>query len=177
MSTTSNPSPVVTTTRDGYDQWASCYDTDGNPILALEQPHVDRLLGDVNGLSVLDVGCGTGRHAIRLAGAGAMQPRQLHRISFVRFDPVTAAVGNERRRHHRAVDLHAGEMPCDDKAGRPGFITHPQFDTGMRFLYFRYRLLQRVKAVGNASIIPDLAIAIRNSDSDALSVDIKSDVE
>src|SRR2546427_11502445 len=72
MTTTSNPSAVVTTTRDGYDQWASCYDTDGNPILALEQPHVDRLLGDVSGLSVLDVGCGTGRHAIRLAGAGAM---------------------------------------------------------------------------------------------------------
>jgi ubiquinone/menaquinone biosynthesis C-methylase UbiE len=71
MSTPSNPSPVVTTTRDGYDQWASCYDTDGNPILALEQPHVDQLLGDVNGLSVLDVGCGTGRHAVRLAGAGA----------------------------------------------------------------------------------------------------------
>jgi ubiquinone/menaquinone biosynthesis C-methylase UbiE len=72
MSTTSNPSAVMTTTRAGYDQWASYYDTDGNPILALEQPHVDRLLGDVSGLSVLDAGCGTGRHAIRLAGAGAM---------------------------------------------------------------------------------------------------------
>jgi malonyl-CoA O-methyltransferase len=67
-----NASAVVMPTRAGYDQWASCYDTDGNPIVFLEEPHVDRLLGDVSGLTVLDVGCGTGRHAIRLAGAGAM---------------------------------------------------------------------------------------------------------
>ena len=66
---------METDTRAGYDQWASCYDTDGNPLVALEQSHVDLLLGDVRGLSVLDVGCGTGRHAIRLAGAGALSMR------------------------------------------------------------------------------------------------------
>jgi malonyl-CoA O-methyltransferase len=58
-------------TREGYDLWASVYDTEGNPLIALEEPWVDRLLGDVRGLAVLDVGCGTGRHAIRLAAAGA----------------------------------------------------------------------------------------------------------
>jgi malonyl-CoA O-methyltransferase len=61
----------VLPTREGYDLWAATYDTDGNPLLALEEPEVDRALGDVNGLSLLDVGCGTGRHAIRLARAGA----------------------------------------------------------------------------------------------------------
>lgn len=65
-------STVVLPTSEGYDQWASCYDTDGNPILALEEPRVDELLGDVKGLALLDVGCGTGRHAIRLARAGAV---------------------------------------------------------------------------------------------------------
>jgi len=66
-----DPAGVVLPTRAGYDRWAACYDTDGNPLIALEEPQVDRLLGDVRGLTVLDVGCGTGRHATRLAGAGA----------------------------------------------------------------------------------------------------------
>src|ERR1035441_10524404 len=64
----------VLPTRTGYDRWASIYDTDGNPLVALEEPLVERLLGDVRSLSVLDVGCGTGRHALRLASAGAVVP-------------------------------------------------------------------------------------------------------
>jgi len=63
--------PEILPTQAGYDRWASTYDTDGNPLVALEEPWVDRLLGEVRGLTVLDVGCGTGRHAIRLASAGA----------------------------------------------------------------------------------------------------------
>jgi len=43
----------------------------GNWLLALEEPEVDRALGEVAGRDVLDVGTGTGRHAIRLADAGA----------------------------------------------------------------------------------------------------------
>jgi len=62
----------VVPTRDGYDRWAATYDTDGNPLIALEEPRVDEMLGDVRGLSVLDIGCGTGRHAIRLARRGAV---------------------------------------------------------------------------------------------------------
>src|SRR5208337_3834007 len=72
MNTSFDFSGVVLPTRAGYDRWAACYDTDGNPLIALEEPQVDRLLGEVRGLAVLDVGCGTGRHAIRLAGAGAI---------------------------------------------------------------------------------------------------------
>src|SRR5260221_2091799 len=58
-------------TKDGYDLWAAIYDDDGNPLIAIEEPWVDRLLGDVRGLAVADIGCGTGRHAVRLASAGA----------------------------------------------------------------------------------------------------------
>jgi ubiquinone/menaquinone biosynthesis C-methylase UbiE len=58
-------------TREGYDRWAEIYDTDGNPLIALEEPQVDLLLGDVTGLAVADIGCGTGRHALRIAGRGA----------------------------------------------------------------------------------------------------------
>jgi SAM-dependent methyltransferase len=63
--------PRVLSTRDGYDLWAATYDTMGNWLLAFEEPEVDRALGPVAGLDVLDVGAGTGRHAVRLAAAGA----------------------------------------------------------------------------------------------------------
>ncbi len=63
--------PLILPTSEGYDLWAAIYDTDGNPLTALEEPHVDAALGDVSGLRVIDVGCGTGRHAIRLASRGA----------------------------------------------------------------------------------------------------------
>jgi 2-polyprenyl-3-methyl-5-hydroxy-6-metoxy-1,4-benzoquinol methylase len=57
--------------RDGYDRWAAIYDAESNPLVVLEEPHVQRLLGDVAGLEVADIGCGTGRHALNLAAAGA----------------------------------------------------------------------------------------------------------
>jgi ubiquinone/menaquinone biosynthesis C-methylase UbiE len=59
-------------TREGYDRWATIYDVDDNPLIALEQPRVDSLLGDVRGLRVVDIGCGTGRHTVRLLRAGAL---------------------------------------------------------------------------------------------------------
>lgn len=58
-------------TQEGYDRWAAIYDAEGNPLIALEEPRVLEWLGDVRGLDVLDLGCGTGRHAARLAAAGA----------------------------------------------------------------------------------------------------------
>ena len=56
--------------RDGYDRWSEIYDDEDNPLIALEQPRVTELLGHVRGLTIADVGCGTGRHAVPLA-AGA----------------------------------------------------------------------------------------------------------
>jgi malonyl-CoA O-methyltransferase len=105
-----NPAEIaqaeVLPTREGYDQWAATYDTDGNPLIALEEPLVDRLLGDVAGLSVLDVGCGTGRHALRLVHAGA-------RVTAIDFSPLMleqarakpGAQGVEFRVHDLATPL------------------------------------------------------------------------
>ena len=56
---------------EGYDRWAMVYDDDQNPLQALEGPLVQQACGNVEGLRVLDIGCGTGRHALWLAQAGA----------------------------------------------------------------------------------------------------------
>lgn len=55
----------------GYAHWAAHYDSYPNALIALEEPLVHRLLGDVRGKKVLDVACGTGRHAVRLSEDGA----------------------------------------------------------------------------------------------------------
>jgi SAM-dependent methyltransferase len=61
----------LTPIRAGYDRWALVYDHDANPLPALEEPFVHDAIGSVAGLAILDLGCGTGRHALRLAAAGA----------------------------------------------------------------------------------------------------------
>lgn len=61
----------LSSVRPGYDRWAAVYDHDRNPLAALEGPAVRAAVGDPRGLRVLDLGCGTGRHALWLADAGA----------------------------------------------------------------------------------------------------------
>jgi malonyl-CoA O-methyltransferase len=52
----------------GYALWAGSYDqSEGNPVIAGEEEVIWEMIGDVRGLRVLDVGCGTGRHALPLA--------------------------------------------------------------------------------------------------------------
>jgi malonyl-CoA O-methyltransferase len=57
--------------RARYDRWARVYDHDGNPLIGLEDPALREAAGDVRDLAVLDLGCGTGRHAGWMADAGA----------------------------------------------------------------------------------------------------------
>lgn len=61
----------IVPTRTGYDRWAEVYDGEDNPLVLLEEKHIGPLVGDVAGLTVADIGCGTGRHALRWAAAGA----------------------------------------------------------------------------------------------------------
>lgn len=55
----------------GYDRWSAVYDHDANPLQALEEPAMHAALGEVRGLKVVDLGCGTGRHSLWLAAEGA----------------------------------------------------------------------------------------------------------
>jgi malonyl-CoA O-methyltransferase len=61
----------IVPTRTGYDRWAEVYDDEDNPLVLLEEKHLGPLAGEVAGLDVADIGCGTGRHALRWAAAGA----------------------------------------------------------------------------------------------------------
>lgn len=58
-------------TRTGYDLWSQIYDDEENPLIVVEETHFGPLLGDIRGMKIADLGCGTGRHAVRLAQAGA----------------------------------------------------------------------------------------------------------
>lgn len=69
MTAPNDPLPHV---REGYDRWARVYDHDANPLIGLEDPAVREAAGDVHGLTVLDLGCGTGRHAVWMAAADAV---------------------------------------------------------------------------------------------------------
>jgi len=77
------PSPLthsVVPAKTGYDLWAEHYDGEDNPLILLENEHLPQLLGPVSGLVVADIGCGTGRHALRLARSGA-------KVTAVDFSP------------------------------------------------------------------------------------------
>lgn len=63
---------MTDTVQQGYNRWAAVYDHDANPLQALEEPYVREACGSVRGLNVLDLGCGTGRHAKWLADEGAI---------------------------------------------------------------------------------------------------------
>jgi ubiquinone/menaquinone biosynthesis C-methylase UbiE len=97
-------------TRDGYDLWASSYDVDDNPLVILEEPLVAGALGDVRGLEIADIGCGTGRHAVRLTRAGA-------RVTAVDFSREMLARAREKAGAEGVKfiehDLHRA-LPLDD---------------------------------------------------------------
>jgi malonyl-CoA O-methyltransferase len=74
MQATPAPPEHIVPTQEGYDLWSLCYDEEDNPLILLEERELAPLLGDrqrLRGLQVADVGCGTGRHTLPLAHAGA----------------------------------------------------------------------------------------------------------
>src|SRR5437879_1875745 len=101
-------------TQAGYDRWAEFYDNEDNPLVFLEEQHIGALAGNVAGLKLADIGCGTGRHALRLSAAGA----QVTAVDFseamlqrARLKPGAAAV--EFVQHDLAKPLPLESAACD----------------------------------------------------------------
>lgn len=70
----SERSDVITSseTLRAYDQWATHYDADDNPLVAATARCLLQRPLDVAGLRVIEMGCGTGRNAPRLLEEGAL---------------------------------------------------------------------------------------------------------
>lgn len=95
----------------GYALWSETYHEQAdNPLTALEEPVLAPLLAEVAGRRVLDVGCGTGRHALRLAARGAL-------VTGLDPSPQMLAVARaEAQRQGLDADLRPGrfgELPAD----------------------------------------------------------------
>lgn len=73
--------------RGGYAVAAAGYDAEVNPLIAVEQPVVERLLEAVPAGRALDAACGTGRHAKHLA--------RRHEVTGVDTSPEMLAVARE----------------------------------------------------------------------------------
>jgi SAM-dependent methyltransferase len=98
--------------RDGYAAWAACYEEDGNPLIPLEGPAVAALFGAIAARRALDLGCGTGRHTLALAQAGAL-------VTALDQSPEMMAVARRKLRGHPVEwVLHAlpAPLPLPDGA-------------------------------------------------------------
>ncbi len=62
---------IYLSNKEGYDRWSEFYDDDDIPLNLLEESVVERDLGDLRGLRVLELGCGTGRQTLAMARRGA----------------------------------------------------------------------------------------------------------
>ena len=99
----------------GYTLWADCYDSDGNPLIALEGPAMAAWFGDLRGRRALDLGCGTGRHTRALVEAGA---------SVVAAD-LTPAMLERARANLAGVGRRLAQARAAGPAPVPGFDVRP----------------------------------------------------
>lgn len=143
--------------KEGYDRWAAVYDTDGNPLIALDEAVVPRLLQmrDLEGKDVVELACGTGRHTVRLAGAGA-------RVTAVDFSAGMLEVAKKRLEGRSVTfgeaDLRA-RLPWPDES----------FDVAVCCLAIEHiehlapvlREIRRVLRKGGAFVMSDMHPAMR----------------
>jgi len=98
-----------------YAAWAEVYDTEvDNPVIAGEEEVIWDMIGPAQGLSVLDVGCGTGRHAVPLARQGAR---------VVGIEPTPEMLARARQKaEDEGLDIHLAQGAIEDLAPAVGMF-------------------------------------------------------
>lgn len=62
--------PIQIPNAAGYDRWANTYDEAPNSTIAADEAAFPRWLAQLANRTVLEIGCGTGRHTVRLVAQG-----------------------------------------------------------------------------------------------------------
>jgi len=101
---------VSSANRDGYDVWAAQYDAYVNATVAIDDRVFPPLWHDVAGQDVLEIGCGTGRHTVRLA-------RQGNRVTALDLSAGMLAVAGEKLAGQANVALIRADIMRDEIGG------------------------------------------------------------
>ncbi|MBO0798308.1 MAG: class I SAM-dependent methyltransferase [Blastocatellia bacterium] len=70
LSTPTKESTSEVSTQVGYAIWSNSYDQEDNALIVVEEQITTNILASLSGTRALDLGTGTGRHALRLARRG-----------------------------------------------------------------------------------------------------------
>lgn len=135
---------------EGYDLWASTYDGEHNPLIALEENITLDLIGDVRNQRILDVGCGTGRYCELLAKRGA---------KVVGVDPSSRMLEYARRKitPNCEFELHLGRMEgADFPSSRFDVVVSALTVGHMLELEPVIRVISRVIKRGGRLIVSDM---------------------
>ena len=91
---------------DGYSRWAETYDQPDNVLIELENQCLSRILPDLSPSSVLDLGTGTGRHALAFGKRGA-------RVVGIDLSEAMLAVAERKRRELGLDHVEFIQAPID----------------------------------------------------------------
>ncbi len=108
--TTSVITDISAENRAGYDLWATAYDTYVNATVAVDDRGFPPLWRHVIGRDVLEIGCGTGRHTVRLAAQG-------NRVTALDLSPGMLAVARGKLKDRPDVRLIEADITVDDIPG------------------------------------------------------------
>ena len=95
--------------RAGYNRWSQIYDEGVNSTVAVDEMHFPALYSKVSQSRVLEVGCGTGRHTLRLAQQG-------NEVTAIDLSPGMLAVARQKLVEldaHRVKLIEADFMNAD----------------------------------------------------------------
>ncbi|WP_081716563.1 class I SAM-dependent DNA methyltransferase [Asticcacaulis sp. AC460] len=105
---TSDPS---TENRAGYDRWAQLYDSYPNSTVATDDLYFPPVYADVCDRNVLEIGCGTGRHTVRLAAQG-------NRVTALDLSPGMLAIARTKLANFDTVRLLEADILQTGDLGR-----------------------------------------------------------